>query len=69
MSNPKLQVPNPNHFHPQGPTPGIWGLRLGIVGVWDLGVDWDLELGAWDYPVFRMPAATPLMVASRALRN
>jgi|RhiMethySRZTD1v2_1073278.scaffolds.fasta_scaffold64754_2 hypothetical protein len=69
MSNPKLQAPNPNHF--QFPRPNaVLGSRdwewLGF-GLWEWIGIWSLELGI--YPVFRIPAATPLIVTSSALRN
>jgi len=46
--NPKLQIPThaqtPNPKPPPNPIPK----RLEVFGIWELGVRWDLELGAWD---------------------
>jgi hypothetical protein len=56
MSNPKLQIPNPNHS--QSPNPRLLigateGVRLAVgswefVGMWQLGVVgiWSVELGS-----------------------
>src|SRR5688572_8250427 len=41
----KLQIPT----HLQQPNPNRNAKRVGRwIGAWDLGVRWDLELGAWD---------------------
>jgi hypothetical protein len=51
MSNPKLHAPNPNALPTstsqkklQAQIPKRWV----FLGMWDLGVRCDLELGAWD---------------------
>ena len=60
MPSSKSQAPNPNTRPipkiPDTPLPlgwmgfGRWDLGVGIwLGIWALGVRWDLELGAWDF--------------------
>ena len=51
VTNPKLQIPNPNHAQPPNPKAAtigglVWDLGVGF-GIWQLGVvgAWDLELG------------------------
>src|SRR5215204_4770729 len=46
-TNPKFQAPNPNELPKSQFSRGT--LRgVDMVGRWQLGVPWDLELGAWD---------------------
>ena len=75
LSNPKLQIPNPNDSQLPSPKRSKCPSSTANLGSWQLGVPlelgmvgaWDLELGI--YPVFLIPAATPLIVTSRARRS
>jgi hypothetical protein len=44
----KLQTPNPNQ------TPRDQRMRLFVIGVWDLGFDWDLGFGIWSFAIGRL---------------
>src|ERR687897_160194 len=68
-SNPKLQAPNPKalptpnaqiNSQSKAPTAGRW---LGSwFGIWQLGVPWDLELGAWNLTLIHLQMKLPQLL-------
>src|SRR5918995_661101 len=67
VSNPKSQAPNPNHSQLPNPKTNSQLSTLkadpsdlavgGRIGIWSLGVGWDLELGIWDLAKSEVPDA------------